>query len=418
MVEERPESHVPGYVRPGHAFRRVAGERRAWLPVALSMFTVAWGGNEFTPLLVLYRQAGEFSPVFVDLMLVAYAIGVAVGLLVTGPLTDRYGRRPIMLPAPILAVLASVIIALAEHTAGWMTIGRFLSGLAVGMAMTGGGSWVKELSSPLFDPGARPSSGAKRASMALTAGFAVGPAVAGVLAQWLPWPGQLSFGVHVVLSLVLVPLLLTIPETRQPAIHAKRRSVLDSLRVPSLRNPRFYAVVLPIAPWVFGSGFTAYATLSARMQDHVAHPLAFSGAITLLTLGVGFAIQQAAPAIAGTGGPRGPVVAMVATIAGFVGAVAVVLNPSVPVMLVACVFLGLSYGLCVYTGLSEVQRMAAPNELGALTGIFYCFTYTGMAFPALLTRLSDWFSYPLMLGFGAVVAMIVLAVVSVTGRRF
>jgi hypothetical protein len=35
----------------------------SWLAVAATMFAVAWGGNEFTPLLVMYRNSGEFSPV-------------------------------------------------------------------------------------------------------------------------------------------------------------------------------------------------------------------------------------------------------------------------------------------------------------------------------------------------------------------
>jgi len=79
------------------------GQRQVWLAVALSVFTVAWGGNEFTPLLVLYREQGIFSDLFIDMMLVCYAIGVAVGLLGAGPLSDRFGRRALMLPAPLIA---------------------------------------------------------------------------------------------------------------------------------------------------------------------------------------------------------------------------------------------------------------------------------------------------------------------------
>ena len=76
-----------------------------WIPVSLAMFTAAWGGNEFTPLLVMYRQDGGLSPVAVDGLLFTYVLGIIPALLLGGPLSDRYGRRPLMLPAPILAGL-------------------------------------------------------------------------------------------------------------------------------------------------------------------------------------------------------------------------------------------------------------------------------------------------------------------------
>ncbi|MGB6182161.1 MAG: MFS transporter, partial [Rhodococcus sp. (in: high G+C Gram-positive bacteria)] len=47
---------------------------RTWLPVALGMLAVAWGGNEFTPLLVMYREGHGFSPVVVDVFLFAYVV--------------------------------------------------------------------------------------------------------------------------------------------------------------------------------------------------------------------------------------------------------------------------------------------------------------------------------------------------------
>jgi hypothetical protein len=40
------------------------------------VFSVAWGGNEATPMLVFYRQEAVFSDVFVDSLLVSYAVGI------------------------------------------------------------------------------------------------------------------------------------------------------------------------------------------------------------------------------------------------------------------------------------------------------------------------------------------------------
>lgn len=393
-------------------------QRKVWLAVALSVFTVAWGGNEFTPLLVFYRGEGFFSNLFIDLLLVFYAIGVAVGLLAAGPLSDRYGRRAVMLPAPLIAILGSALIASGEETAILIAIGRVLSGISVGMVMTAGGSWIKELSSSRFEPGVKTSAGAKRASMSLTGGFALGPALAGVMAQWLPLPGQLAYVLHIILTLILFPLLITAPETRQSAHLKTKGSFWSDVLVPSALDKRFLFVVAPIGPWVFGAGFTAYAVLPSQLRDMVSAPVAYSALIALVTLGSGFGIQQFGPQIMGTSKTRGPILAMFVTVIGMIGAVIVVMNPHPWWALVVCMALGLSYGLCMFMGLAETQNIAPPVDMAGLTGIFYCLTYVGMVFPALMTWLNQWLSYPFMLGFGAVMATICLIIVSFSARRF
>ncbi|QGU06309.1 multidrug efflux system protein MdtL [Corynebacterium occultum] len=396
---------------------RRQGHSNFWLLVAASIFAVAWGGNSFTPLLVLYREQGNLSELIIDLMLVYYAVGVAGGLLAAGPLSDRYGRRPLMLLAPLLGVVGSVFIAFGEQQGLFMGVGRSFAGVAVGIAMTAGGTWIKELSDPRFDPGARPGTGAKRASMSLTAGFALGAAVAGVLAQWGPLPGQLPYAVHVLICLLLLPGLLVVPETRQSAHRKIKGSFLSDLAVPSARHPRFLLVVVVLGPWAFGSGFTAYAVLAGQLQEHVAYPVASAALIALVTLGSGFLIQQFGPRIAGGSQSRGPLIAMGVTVIGMVLAAVVVEKHHLGWSLLACVFLGLSYGLCMYLGLAEVQQIAAPRDMAGLSGYFYCLTYSGMVVPAVMTSLSDTFTYPQMIGFGAVMAFLCLLILSWSTRR-
>ena len=55
---------------------------RHWMAVAAATFAIAWGGNEFTPLLVMYRADAGFSPVTVDLLLFAYVLGIVPALLI------------------------------------------------------------------------------------------------------------------------------------------------------------------------------------------------------------------------------------------------------------------------------------------------------------------------------------------------
>lgn len=107
------------------AARMAAGRRsRDWLAVATATFAIAWGGNEFTPLLVMYRTRGDFSPLAVDLLLFAYVLGIVPALVIGGPPSDRFGRRRLMLPAPVLAALGSTILAAGADSEVILTVGR------------------------------------------------------------------------------------------------------------------------------------------------------------------------------------------------------------------------------------------------------------------------------------------------------
>ena len=49
-----------------------------------------------------------------QLTLTLYTLGSAISLLAAGPLTDRFGRRPVLLAGLLLYVLATVACALAD----------------------------------------------------------------------------------------------------------------------------------------------------------------------------------------------------------------------------------------------------------------------------------------------------------------
>ena len=170
------------------------------------------------------------------------------------------------------------------------------------MAMTAGGSWIKELSTPSFDPSAKPGAGARRATMSLTAGFGLGALLAGCLAEWAP--GQTPYLIHILLSVVSMAGLLTVPETRQSAHLNVKGSFWSDIATPVALHPRFLLAVLPIAPWVFGCAGVAYAILPSLTQDKVSIPIAFSAVITMVALTFGFGVQQISDTYLRHGGTR------------------------------------------------------------------------------------------------------------------
>jgi MFS family permease len=391
--------------------------RRPWLRVAAALFAIAWGGNEFTPLLVLYKRTDGLGTGVVDVLLGAYVVGIIPALLLGGSLSDRWGRRPLLLPAPFVAVVGSLLLAVGHASPGVLLVGRVLSGVAIGLAMAVGTSWVQELSRAPFEPETRRGSGARRASMALTAGFALGAAVAAALAQWGPWPTGLPYVVNVLVTVVPLVALFGAPETR-PAGAGQRGRLRDDLRVPLLGHRRFWLVVVPVAPWVFGSAATAYAILPT-ITTGLAGTLdvAYAGLLCLLGLGCGFAAQQLSRRVVTRASGPALVVALVLVSVGMALAALAAAHPHLWLTVPAAVVLGVAYGLGLVAGLTEVQRIARPDDLAGLTAVFYALTYVGFFAPAVLAALAGRASYTVLLGAGVVMALVCLVVVAVGARR-
>lgn len=371
-------------------------ERRAWLVVAALMCMIGWGGNEFTPLVVMYRAHG-YSTVGVDALLAAYVIGLIPGLLVASALSDRHGRRPVMLVGGVASIAGSLLIALGPLGAGWVAAGRMVSGLGIGVAMSVGTSWVKELSTPDFDPRVTPGTGARRASLTLTVGFALGPGVAGILAQWAPWQRVLPYLVHALLTLpALIVLAVASIETRTE--DPSDRPLWQRLRVPKASHARFLRVVVPLGPWVFGTVGVAYVVLPQMVDEKVGHwALILSATLTVATLSAGVLIQPVARRLDDVSTARACVVSMVLVTLGMAAAALAAHLALVWLTFAVGMLLGCAYGIAVVSGLLEVQRIAAPDELAGLTGVYYALTYLGFTLPLILAALSHWFGYPTML---------------------
>lgn len=373
----------------------------AWWRVAAAMFVIGWGGNQFTPLLVVYRNLGGFSKLDVDVFLGAYVLGLIPGLLVAAAVSDARGRRPVLLTGLTASLCGSLLLSFGVH-AGYPGIiaGRMLSGVAIGVGMSVGTSWVSELSG-----GGRTGTGARRAALWMTAGLALGPASAGLLAQIAPpltWP-------YLTHALLCVPVIVLVAgagwaETRSRNLAAA--PLRSRLRIPALRSARFRQVVLPMAPWVFGSAGIAYAIVPALVERSVAHfQLTFAAGLAVATLGTGVLVQPIARRLDDASTARAVTVSMGLMALGVALAALTAATGSPWLAVPVALLLGAAYGIAVVSGLLEVQRIARPEELAGLTGAYYALCYVGFLFPALLAALARWFSYPVMLGALAVIAL-------------
>ncbi|TQM30600.1 MFS transporter [Nocardia bhagyanarayanae] len=369
---------------------------RRWWGVAAAVFAIAWGGNEFTPLLVMYKSHG-LPLTTVDLLLFYYVLGIVPALLIGGPLSDRYGRRRLMLPAPLIAAAGSLLLAFGSDSVPALAAGRVLCGIALGLAMAVGSSWLKELSQPPHGPVLPAGTGARRSAMSLTGGFAVGAGVAGALAQWGPLPDSLTYLINAALCVFAAAWMSRSPETVLTQLDSKR--LIDDLKIPAAGHRRFLRIALPAALWLFTSAATAYAVMPTLMLPHVSGaPIAFSALITVITLGCGFAIQSVARRIDRPGTTRAAAVGLSLVTCGMLSATWASGSLTLGATITTAAVLGAGYGIGLVAGLQEIERIAWPDDLAGLTAVFYSVSYLGFGVPAGLSFLHQtvgW-SYPSM----------------------
>lgn len=120
-----------------------------------------------------------------QMTLSALIICFGLAQLACGPLSDRFGRRPVLIGGMALYCVASVMGALAQQI-GPLVFWRGVQGAAMAAAVTCGRSMVRDLFQP--HEGARVMS---RALGGLGVIALLSPALGGLLVQWLSWHAAL-----------------------------------------------------------------------------------------------------------------------------------------------------------------------------------------------------------------------------------
>ncbi|MDL9948499.1 MFS transporter [Gordonia sp. ABSL11-1] len=388
---------------------------RPWLMVFGALFVCAWSGNQFSPLLLMYRDVEHYSSATVTLFLGVYVAGLAPALVIAGAVSDHQGRRPLMIAGVAFGLLGSLLLAFDEFGQIPIILGRLFAGMSVGTAMTVGTSWLKELSVAPHDARADAGAGARRASLAFTLGSALGALIAGCIAQWGPYPQILPFLIHITVSVPFLWMLRRPPETVTAGPPAP---MLTRLRVTSVRHRRFVRVVMICGPWLFIACGLSYGYQPVLLADAAGGMgLAYATLLSVIALGSGALIQPVARRIDSHSSARGLVVALLTLVAGLAVMILAVSTENLLVGAAASVVLGSGFGIGLVSGLMEVQRIAPPHELAKLTGVFYAVAYTGFAAPTILAALTPPFTTIELLLILATLLMVSLAVVLSASRK-
>ena len=372
-----------------------------WLPAAAVLLATGWGANQFTPMLLVYRHTLGLGTGTLEALFGVYALGLIPGLLLAGPLSDAGGRRSVVVPAAGLSLAASLTLAAGGHHIALLCAGRLMAGVTSGIVFGAGTAWLYELSRPPFGS-ASDHLPARRAAVAMTAGFALGPLVAGLLAQWAPAPAVVAYAPHIALMAAVLAVLRGTPETVDAPAGARPR-----LTLPDVSSHRFRRVVAPMAPWVFAAPAIAFALLPAVVgAEHAADGIALTAAIAALCALAGVLVQPVARRLDGgerAGRPAGA--GLLVLVAGLLLAAATTQTGQAWLLVPTAIVLGSAYGLCLVAGLVEIQRLADGQARAGMTAAYYTLTYLGFGVPYLLAIAAHVARYPILLSIAALLAL-------------
>ncbi|RDG39151.1 MFS transporter [Streptomyces corynorhini] len=384
------------------------GHRRPGYPMAAAVFAVGMAGTTLpTPLYGLYRAQLGFSELMVTIVFAVYALGVIATLLLVGNVSDEVGRRPVLLCALGLSA-ASALCFVFEGGLPALFAGRLLSGFAAGLLSGAATVTVMELAPP-----GREARAGLAATAANMGGLGCGPLLAGVLAQYAPWPLRLPFLVHLALVAAAGVVTWFLPET--VAVTKRARPGWGTPRPRGLTvPPRVRGVFVPSALAAF-AGFALLGLFTAVAPSFMAQTLgvrdlAVSGAVVFSV----FLASTVGQSLLGRVGVRaalpGGCFVLVAGLA-LVGASLAV--RSLPLLVAGALCGGLGQGLAFRAGMTAVSGAAPPEHRGGTVSAFFVVAYLGISLPVVgVGALTLWLG---LRGAGMVFTVVVLVLAAGVG---
>jgi MFS family permease len=321
-----------------------------------------------TPLYALYQQRWGFSPVTTTIVFGVYALAVLASLLTFGRLSDYAGRRPVLLTALAVQVVALAVFATAGGV-GDLLIARVIQGLSTGAALGAIGAAMLDIDR---------ERGALANAMSPGLGTGSGALLSALLLRYLPAPTHLVYLVLIVVIAVQAAGVALLRETvtagRVPAA-----ALVPEVRLPrSVRRPLLAAAPVLFAVW-------ALAGLYGALGPALVHALTGSGNVVLggasLTLLTATAVTSVyllrrAPARS----------VMLAGIAALIAGVAVTLvalgTGSAWLFFAGTAVSGIGFGSGFQGGIRTVVPLAAPHERAGVLSLLFTVSYLGMGVPA------------------------------------
>jgi len=336
---------------------------RALYAVAFTVFLDLVGFGIILPVLPYFAEELGASPAVVALLATAFSLAQLAMSPVLGRLSDRFGRRPVLLVSVAGSVVSSLILGFASSVV-WVFASRVIAGMSKANVSTAH-AYAADLVAP-----ERRAAVMGRLGAAASMGLVVGPGIGGLLAvERMP---TLPFLVTAGLSLVNLLLVWRwVPEIR-----ARRRAPKATAQRSPVNEPeqgRYTAFVrLVTVNFLFFVGYASVQSTFALFTKRAFGWGSWETGHLLMLMGASMALTQglAVKRVVLRFGEMGA--ALLGLVAFFVGAAALgasVAARSAVAVIVGSILMVIGVGL-VQTSLSAlVSSLARADEQGLKLGL-------------------------------------------------
>jgi multidrug resistance protein len=335
------------------------------LIVFLVVFIDLMGFGIVIPLLPLYGQRYHPSPAMFGLLMAVYSLMQFLFAPVLGRLSDRFGRRPILLLSLVGSVLGYLLFGL-QNSLALLFLSRVVAG-AMGANVSTAQAVIADVTPP-----EKRAHGMGLVGAAFGLGFILGPAIGGLAVHLGErWPGFLAAGLSFTALLVAT---IWLPETWTADSRAGRASLprrgwfsTKALR-DALNHPQIGLVLLIffLSTFAFANFESTFALFLNHRLDlsvtHVTYLFVFIGVLAAVVQGG--LIGRLTKAF----GERRLVVA--GTLILIPSYLLMLVASSVPLLMVFLIPLALGAGLVQPTLSSLVSRLSSADEQGGVLGLY------------------------------------------------
>lgn len=338
-------------------------DKKRLFSILLVVFIDLLGFSLILPLLPYYAETFNASKFVTGLLIAVYALMQLIGAPLLGRLSDRYGRRPILLISVFGTFVGFLLFGFA--TTLWMLFAaRILDGL------TGGNLSVAQAYISDVTDAKNRAKGLGLIGAAFGVGFIIGPATGGVLSQYgYNVPAFFAAGlalINFILIYAWLPESLTKEKMEQVGAQKQPSVTLDAL-VTALKRPFtgsllitrfFFSLAFSIFQTIFALYALAKFNLSARDTGFV---LTYVGVLSVIVQG--FLVGRLTTRFREDHLITFAVALMAVSLLGWA------LAPSVFWLLVVLTPTSLSGGILNTLLSSTLTKAVQPQEIGGILGL-------------------------------------------------
>ncbi len=371
-------------------------KRSPLLPIFLIVVVDVLGLTIILPLLPFYAERLGATPTQVGLLVSTYAACQLFSGPLLGRISDRIGRKPLLLVSQVGTLIGFLILARAQLL--WVVfLSRVIDGITAGN-LSLAQAYIADVTAPKNRAKAFGIIG-----IAFGFGFLVGPGISGLLAPFgYVYPVLLAAGLSLASILATAFLLPSRPPHPEgagpesgPALPAGRRLALVDwsayllyFRRPKLGSLLWQFFSFTFAFAVFTGGFALFAERRFLFAQHpfgvkeVAYVFSYAGLLGIVLQGgfIGRLVRRFGE----------PALVMTGFAGGALGYAVLGLSSSIPTLLLATTISSLSMGLLRPTLTSLITQQVGRAEQGVVLGLTQSLvSVSGIAGPALAGALID-----------------------------